>query len=471
VNQRIHVQSRGAGTALALLLAIAGGACSGDDDEAGESSGGPQVLVPDPGNTPRTPAGSGRNTPGGSGIGGPVTVGEPTREQYCEGEGPPVGVQLGSTRPGGTCTTGLASRIFQYGLCSCTDAGFTGSFMIDAFASDEGPYQPGQTGASVGINEQLFTTGVVEIHGSLIVAGSGLLPITSGLFDIDGNFETNADLALTGANITFGRDLWVNGEVTAIGLAEVAGDVYQSPGHAPPTGMVIGGQLRTQDFTVAEPCACAEDQLLDIEAIVAAGTANSHNADVGLTPDGLQSVGANQLDLACGRFAFPSSHIVGATVLRVDGRTALFIDGDLTITGSFGVELGSEGELDVFVTGNLLLTGAGQVGSLERPAALRFYVGGAGDIFITGSNQFAANLYAPRANVTVTGADDIYGSFFVGSYTATGAQSMHYDAAVLRSGGGDACDDPPPGCMGDADCVSPTVCEGGRCIQLIDGPE
>jgi hypothetical protein len=138
------------------------------------------------------------------------------------------------------------------------------------------------------------------------------------------------------------------------------------------------------------------------------------------------------------------------------------------------VDLGTEGELDVFVTGNLLLTGAGVVGSRGRPSALRFYVGGSGDIAITGGNLFAANLYAPRSSVFITGVDDIFGSFFVGAYYATGTQRMHYDAAILRSGAGDAtsCDTPPGGCKKDIDCRSPLVCkDNGSCEPLNDGPD
>jgi hypothetical protein len=455
------------------VLALACAGCSGDEDDSQDQ--GPQILVDGTGSgtTGRAPAPAPANAnhPSSTGLGGPVSVGEPTRAEYCAGSGAPVSVQPGAGTGGSACGSGLATRIFEYGLCSCSDASFTGSFAIDAFDSTQGGYQPGQVGGSVGVNDQLLPTGTLDIHGSLIAAGAGTLAITSSYFNVDGNFETNADLQVTGANITFGRDLWVNGDISAVGLSQVLGDVYQTPGHALPSGMTIGGQRHTHDFSVAEPCACAEDQLLDIDAIVATGAAHSHNAELGLGTDALGSVGLNQLDLECGRFAFQSTQIVGATVLRVDGRTALFIDGDFTITGSFGVDLGSSGELDVFVTGNLVLTGAGQVGSRERPAALRLYVGGSGDIAITGANQFAANLYAPRSNVIVTGADDLYGALFVGSYTAIGAQRMHYDAAVLRAGdGGDRCDDPPD-CSTDTNCPAPNVCESGRCVPLSDGPD
>lgn len=450
--------------ALLILVVIGAGCSDGEERDAGYEG----VVVVGAG------PGAGRGTGRGMDARPAIDVGEQSRQDYCNGSGPPTSLLLRGSRGGrsATCSRGLAAEIFQYGLCSCSDAVFTGAFSIDAFDSARGPYTTGLAGASVGVNDQLITTGVIDISGSLIAAGNGLQPITSGHYVVDGNVMTNGDLIATGAGITFGRDLWVNGEINAIGLSHVVGDVYQTPGHGPPAGMQIGGQVHTQDFVVADPCACGEGQVLDIDAIVAAGRAASHNAEVGLSDRSLVSIGIGApLDFECGRFALEGTHIVGASVIRAYGRTALFIDGDLTITGSFGVDLGTTGELDVFVTGNLLLTGAGVVGSVDRPAALRFYVGGYGDIAITGANRFAANLYAPRSNVLVTGADALYGSFFVGSFYATGAQVMHYDSAVTRSGAeaSDRCDDDE--CARDLDCGSPRVCsETGRCTPL-GGPD
>ena len=453
-------------------------ACSDNDDHAGAGGTAPNtapggvVITPIPGTgTPGSSAGS-----AGGSRSATISVGETTREQYCAGNGPPIEILSvrGGSSTGGSCRSGLAAEIFKFGLCACEDATFTGAFEIDALDSSQDASPANQIAASVGVNDDLLTTGVFDIRGSLIAASSGLAPITSGAFNIDGNFATNSDVVATGSNITFGRDLWVNGDILAVGFANVEGDVYQTPPHTL-AGMTVAGQVLKQDFDVPEPCACGQDQILDIAAIVAAGQANSHNADLGIDDGNRIEIGAglnSQLNLECGRFAFEAAHFVGVNVIKVNGRTALFIDGDLTITGAFGIDLGSQGELDVFVTGNLLLTGAGDVGAVDRPAALRFYVGGAGDIAITGANRFAANLYAPRATVLVTGADDIYGSFFVGSYIVTGTQRMHYDAAVLRGGSdGSSCDGPPPGCKRDLDCVSPNVCSAsGTCRPLNDSP-
>jgi hypothetical protein len=467
---------------LVLFVALAGAACSSSDEPEGGSGAGPSTVVPATSGSTTVPATSsgpsGTGSPGtgtgstGSGTSarspldnGFVSVGEPSRASYCAGNGPPASLLSGATTSAATCETGLATQLFQHGLCACRDATFTGAFAIDALDSSPNA-DPGRTPmASVGINGALLSAGTLDLRGSLVVAGGGLTPITSGTYNIEGNFETRGDVITTGANITFGRDLWVDGDITAVGFASVAGDVHQTPGHTQ-TGMTVGGTTLTETFTVPDPCACEEHQLLDIAAIVAAGRANSHNAELGLGDDALIRVGlVDALALDCGRFAFAGGFLVGDVRIEAHGRTALFIDGDLAITGSFGVDLGTEGELDVFVTGNLLLTGAGEVGSIARPAALRFYVGGAGDIAITGANRFAANLYAPRAAVFVTGADDIHGAFFVGTYHATGAQFMHYDAAILRDDGGPGCEEV---CDEDLACGSPQVCEAGSCIPLVD---
>ncbi len=449
-----------------LLVSIMGaGACSSSHERNASAAQDPNRVPAVSGMTSGANAGPAPATPPKSPLsGGLISVGEPTRAEYCAGSGPPVSIQLGAngaSSRGGTCTKPLASQIFQFGLCTCEDAVFTGSFSIDALSSSAAQAQ-GHAAASVGVDGQLGATGALEIDGSLIAAGGGPMPIISGDYQIDGNFECSGDLSVTGGNIRFGRDLWVDGDITAIGVASVKGDVHLTPGHSA-SGMAIGGQQRTETFSVPIPCACAGDQILDIDAIVAAGKASSHNADLGLGDDALFQVGSGPIDLECGRFAFPGGDLVGDTLIEAHGRTALFIDGDLVITGSFGVDLGTSGELDVFVTGDLVLTGAGEVGSQARPAALRFYVGGAGDIAITGANHFAANLYAPRAAVTVTGADDIYGSFFVGSYLATGAQRMHYDAAILDNGDDAGC---KHDCSVDLECESPSVCHAGGCVLL-----
>lgn len=457
-----------------LLLAWPLLACSSHTDGAGTDR--PPAAVQDPQDpdfgTSDPSASPNTGSPTTSiGPNAPFDLGEEARLDYCAGSGPPVEFQSGATQGSATaCGRSVTGELFRFGLCACQDATFTGAFEIDAFDSSKGPSSAGQLLASVGVNDDLVTSGILDIRGSLVAAGGGVTPIVAANYNIDGNYFTNADLMISGANVRFGRDLWVNGDILTLGFAKVRGDVHQTPGHEL-SGMTVDGQVLKQDFIVPPPCPCGVDDILDIDAIVRAAKAHSHNAEVGLDNGNTISLGVGQpMLLDCGRYTFESAHFAGLGQLRAYGRTALFVDGDLTLTGAFGIDLGDTGELDVFVTGNLVLTGTGDIGSVDRPAALRFYVGGGGDISIAGATRFSANVYAPRSHVVVTGVEDIYGAFFVSSYTVTGTQRMHYDSAILNVGGnGERCD-PPSGCEDDLNCTAPSVCRDGRCIPLTDGP-
>jgi hypothetical protein len=284
------------------------------------------------------------------------------------------------------------------------------------------------------------------------------------VYAVDGNVEINSDVLLTGTNILFGRDLWVNGNLFATGSASVAGTVFQ-PANRSLSGL-IGAKKGQQSFQVADPCACGADQLLDVDAIVAAGKAANHNAAIGLAPPGSQlKLGKDgTLDLDCGRFAFTDVAVLGKSTIKAHGRTALFVDGDLVITGTFNLDLGTKAEMDLFISGNLAITGKASIGSPERPSALRVYVGGTGDIAITGTAALAANLYAPRSKLAVTSAAEWYGSYLVGSYAATDKQTIHYDAAIMDSSAKDACKPPADSCTRDLDCRSTQLCAAGTCI-------
>jgi hypothetical protein len=401
-----------------------------------------------------------------------VTLGVDTREAYCAGEGSPVEIRVpgsSSSDAGTDCTVGLASRIFQFGICSCTDVTLPGAFTLDALDSDQ-PNDSNSTGASVGTNGHFTSSGTLTIKGSLLIAGPDTLQLSSTGFRVDGNLRTNSNLTISGSNVSFGRDLWINGDILVAGAATAERDLYQSSGHSLSSSLTIGGTKHEQPVRVDPPCPCGDDEILDVAAIVQSGKAQNHNADVGLPPVATLGTGAS-LNLECGRFAFGPSKITGSgNTLVAHGRTAIFVDGDLQITGDFGVDVGTQGELDVFVSGNLVLSGSGTVGSVARPAALRFYVGGAQSIAIAGSMTFAANVYAPRATVTVGGSDDLYGSFFAHEFKVAGSHDLHYDRAILRSDGDEECTPPPtpPGCLGDLECGSAMFCEDSACTPVLE---
>jgi hypothetical protein len=107
---------------------------------------------------------------------------------------------------------------------------------------------------------------------------------------------------------------------------------------------------------------------------------------------------------------------------------------------------------------------------------------GNADIALPGTARFSANLYAPRARVSVGALGDVYGAVFGAAVTSLGPLLAHYDRAVLRAdeqcplalparcsgceqcGIGKTCVGAMcTACTADRDCCFPLVCEMGAC--------
>jgi len=73
------------------------------------------------------------------------------------------------------------------------------------------------------------------------------------------------------------------------------------------------------------------------------------------------------------------------------------------------------------------MSGGGIFNTTGLPDNLSFVYGGTGDLTFTGGSGTYAALYAPHADVTISGSGDWYGGMVSHSYTATGGSSLHYD--------------------------------------------
>jgi hypothetical protein len=349
--------------------------------------------------------------------------------------------------------------------------------MTDSFDSRSGSYQSGQAGGAVGVNDSFVAGGTAVIGGTLIAAGDSPIGFIANQ-EIQGDFRINADLIFGGAFHVY-RDAWVRGNVQGIGFATVERDLHYGKDLIVPVGIDIGGQQIQEDFTISEPCPCESESLLDVPAIVEQVKQNNDNAEVGLDPNVLSpALAAQTIELPCGRFFLESVETIGSVTLKIAERTALFVGGDFTVVGGFNVDVGPEGELDLFIAGSLATVGSTSFGDKNRPSASRIYVGdpsGAGDINLGGSSDFVGNLYAPTSRVGTVAVVNIYGAVFARDFVFGGTTFVHYDRSILEAG--DECEDTPltdetcvsagDPCDSDADCCEPLVCDDGTCNSLL----
>ncbi|MEZ4324161.1 MAG: hypothetical protein R3B40_03020 [Polyangiales bacterium] len=400
---------------------------------------------------------------GGTPDGG-MNQGDGGLEGFCAGGGPLLIPSAGAA--GARCTGELAESAFRFAVCSCGEFVVSNSFRTDSFDSRDGAYDVGSAGsaAAFGTNGDVDLRASATIGGSAWVAGtSGIVANGSAPLSVGGQLRVNGPIDSSSA-VSVALDADVDGDIAATTLT-VAGTLTQ-PGGA-------GITATTQDVnaqasgtvTVATPCDCGMAAAVDPAALVTTFASLNDNAEAEFDPSILGSyTDGTVVDLPCGRLYAPAISGTGALTLRVAGRTALFVDGDLEPTGAFSVEIVGGGELDLFVAGNLVSASSISLGSAATPSRVRLYVGGSNPIALSGGGVFAGFVYAPHARFTMSTAIEIFGGLFASGIVASDSLTVHYDDAIL-----DAASDctPPTTCDSCNDCRG-NACNGGTCGACVD---
>jgi len=359
---------------------------------------------------------------------------------YCRGDGPPVLVGDGITVGEGNgssddvCSGEIAVRTFRKAMCACEDYVVSAELTTDSFDSAVGPYTPGGTEGAVGLNGRINTNAVLTIGGDLTSAGA------SAVFGRDASIAGDAAFAGplgSNVNVDVAGNASVAGDISLISL-DVGGTLtYPATATSGSTAITATSTVRAP-VTVEPPCACAPEDLVDISDFVGSHRDDNENALIGLTPDRLNNYSGDvTLELPCGRYYLAPVHGQGALTIRAMGRVALLVDGDVSMTEPLRLELGTDdAELDLMITGNLTTDSTIMAGNPDHPARTRIYVDGEGTLQLSGGAEFAANLYAPKANLSTAGGLVMHGSVFARRFDQSAPMEIHYDVDVLRADAG-----------------------------------
>lgn len=451
-----------------------------------------------------TPCGAGRACVEGTCRSGTTY---PPPPKCADGSGPIISIDGLSKSP---CSGDLAATSFTWALCSCSDVDFTGKVFVDGFDSTKGPYKPGELGAGVGANGRVRASSESDVWGQLWAASTTNGVSASSASTIHHDLRCGGPLAVS--DMSAQRDAWVTGAIT--GKLAVSKTLHISPGAS--KGVATFGTLDDKTaVTVAPPCSCSTK--IPVAAIVAAHRTANDNAAVGLDPEVLaKPTHPDRIDLPCGHYYLKGFALTTAATIFVNGRTALYVDGDIDAGGAFAIALGPKGELDLFVSGTIRASGSLRLGNPNAPALTRIYVGGTADLEVKSTLLVAGNLWAGNARVVWNSETDFFGSIFAGNFESKSPFRIHYDRAIVKKG--DECPKPPPppppppptdagtgdtatpdsgsaglcgqprvacsscrecgnqACLGgacgnactkDADCCAPLVCSGGCCVSPI----
>jgi hypothetical protein len=452
---------------LSPLLALALTLTSGCGTEIAAATTGTGEFPPGPdGGVPTIDAGDAQILPSD-------VVVPPTDADFCSGSGSIFPIPGANTK----CVGDIGATTFLFAVCACRDVAVSGNLLTDSLPATDGG--SAGNGGSIGANGAVDTNSMLRVNGSVWAQASGVATAlhVKQASTIFGDVHAGADV-VADQPLTIADNLYVNGNVTGTVSCSVA-DV--PTGFAAPGLTASGGVVSSPAPFPTPPCDCVH--ILDVASIVAAAstTATSDSAN-GLSPASFASFPAAGVTLPCGQYYFEG--VGGGPVnLTIAGRAAVFVKGDFNATSSLKLTLAPSAELDLFVSGNLLL-GDATLGSPTSPARVRVYVGGT-NFNLAGTATIGANIYAPNADVLIASDFNMAGSLFVGSLQLSGAFTIHYDETILSTtgcapsdGSCNTCHDctgATPACISgtcapcrtDSDCCAPLRCSQGRCYDQI----
>jgi hypothetical protein len=341
----------------------------------------------------------------------------------CTAPGPPI--KLGRDAP---CAAALAASHLRYALCSCSSLVLPeGLFTQGGMPMREPSFMTPP--AAVGTDGSLQVSGLTQVAGTVEAAG----PAGASF----GRTAAVLGKLRSGGAVSAARSLSVGGDAYAagdvLGRIDVGGTLH-APRGAFIAPSVLAGALVREPVSVPAPCGCGAGPAVDVEALVSGHATVNDDARIALDPEAYAAgTGAPQLDLDCGEFYLSSLHTPAGVDLdvRVHGRAALFVGGDVALGGDLHVSLDPMAELDLVIAGKL----TAQTGVIGGPAAasVRIWMGAAPVQLGSGASLSAA-LYAP-ASTLVSDSDLVAaGALLAAGFTVVGDVSVRFDPRILGAG-------------------------------------
>jgi hypothetical protein len=348
------------------------------------------------------------------------------------------------------CTSDLAKRLFLFSICVCNDLSYNGTLMTSSLADTTTPSD--RLGGSVGVNGAYQGSSVAsQLGGALWVQGDAQMAEE----DIAGDLKCGGTLTVGGVS-KVQHDTYVAGNVDAPELT-IDGALYVPEGSSVNVQSALGGTFR-QSVSVKEPCEC--NQAIDVAALTTSFRKNNDNEREALTATSLTTNEQKIVrSLPCGRYYFDAISESSAITLSLTGKSVIAIDGNLDNVGGLSILLGDDAELDLFISGDVNLSGPVVIGRRNRPSATRIYVGGR--VAFSSNPVFYANWYVPNSPFVISSKSELWGALHVQSLELSGSLTLHYDPTILEL---PSCTPSGQSCSSCRDCSNPTpACRNGTC--------
>ncbi|HBV97078.1 MAG: hypothetical protein JL50_12635 [Peptococcaceae bacterium BICA1-7] len=273
--------------------------------------------------------------------------------------------------------------------------------------------------------------------------GEGNIPLTlfadeslslSGSPRISGNVATNAEAP---GSVEFQYSCYlINGDLY-IGPGANADEVVTFNGwHRGPDTNIPDGDILNLPSALNFPMPEFNSFPGDLEN---RGNIQTHHGNYVI---GEQGTGGNDYNFGY----YDSINIGGSStvVIKLDGEDRIIRAGNLSITGNSNIVLEGDGKLYLYVENTFNLSGSSRVNYNGDPNSLVMFYQGADALNFSGNTRFSGNIFAQGADVNMTGSNNLTGNIITGGddVSITGAADAfprilyapNADLAVTGSG-------------------------------------
>lgn len=145
----------------------------------------------------------------------------------------------------------------------------------------------------------------------------------------------------------------------------------------------------------------------------------------------LRITGGDTVTLSAGFYNFDSIVMDGQSSLIIEEGAIVYSRDKFSITA--GAEVTVNGYTELYVDGDIFMAGNGVANTTKVPADLRIFGSGTSQsMYMAGTSDLYAAVYAPEASIQVDGKGDVYGAIVGGDVDMIGTGWVHYDEDLFK---------------------------------------
>ncbi len=138
--------------------------------------------------------------------------------------------------------------------------------------------------------------------------------------------------------------------------------------------------------------------------------------------------------LGNGDYQLNSLSLAAGQSVIITGNARLYVKGDTSITSDAFIEVAAGASVEYYSGGNINMAGKGMVNDPGQAINFSLYgLPGCTSISYSGQAQFIGTVYAPEADIAMTGQADAIGAFVGNSVSMSGNMGLHYDESLRKN--------------------------------------